>query len=104
MAPVLAMFQETILRLGTPAARAERARCTPVHLSIILDEFIVEHTRAESTDADADPHSPSKSAESPEPEQQVHREFLRRKFLWWYELQRERRQSTATPILHLPRR
>lgn len=67
MAPVLAMLQETVLRLGVAAARAERARCQTLHLPVIVDELVVEYTSAESADAYTDAHPPPKPAESLEP-------------------------------------
>lgn len=67
MAPMLAMLQEVILRLGVVAARAERARCPTLHLPFIVDELVVEHSSAESADAYTDAHPPPKPAKPPEP-------------------------------------
>lgn len=73
MATVFAMLQKTIIGLGAVAAHPERPRGETVHISVVIDELIVEHARTESADADAHPRASPESAEPPEPQRKIHR-------------------------------
>lgn len=88
MAAVLAMFQKTVLRVGVAAARAEHPRRPSLHLAVVVDQLLVEHARAEPSDANAHTHASPEPAEPPEPERQVHRELVRGQLLRWHQLQR----------------
>lgn len=104
MVAVLAVLSAFVLGVGAPATRAEHARGPPLLFLLLVDELLVEHPGAESADAYADARAPSQSAESSEPERQVHRELLGRELLGRYEHERKQRQSAAATDLGAPGR
>lgn len=69
MAAVLAVFQKTILSVGAAPARTKRPRRSSLHFPVVIDELLVEYTRAKSTNAHTHSHASPEPTQPPEPKQ-----------------------------------
>lgn len=84
MAAVLTVFAASSIGLGHATARADGARCSAVRVKLVLGEFVVEHTGAESAHTNATAPTSPEPPESAKPERQVQWWFINRQFLGWH--------------------